>query len=117
MDKAGLSFRKSLFILAAQYSCLLPFIAATGTGIFIFVLYQMGIVHNLPTVQRETYSEILYIPFLIQAGSLIFGVFSLFGIRKHGTKPILLKAIVGIVASLIFGVIIFALMVRSHIQF
>jgi hypothetical protein len=99
------------FVLAAWYSCLTPFVVAAATGLFIW-----GVIKH-PTLRRITYSEILYIPILILPSSLISGVVSLFGMRKHGIKPILLKAIIGILASLAFGFIIFALAVRSEVEF
>ena len=99
------------FVLAAWYSCLAPFVVAAATGLFIW-----GVIDH-PTLRRTTYSEILYIPILILPSSLVFGVVSLFGMRKHGIKPILLKAIIGILASLAFGLIIFALAVRSEVEF
>jgi hypothetical protein len=99
------------FVLAAWYSCVTPFVVAAATSVFIWEVIQH------PTLRRTTYSEILYIPILILPSSLISGIVSLFGMRKHGIKPILLKAIIGILASLAFGFIIFALAVRSEVEF
>ena len=46
---------------------------------------------------------------------VVAGIVSLFGIRKHGVRPILWKAIIGIVASLAMGFAIVLLMAGSSI--
>lgn len=107
--------RRSLLILAASYSCIVPFVIVAAIAIFLFVMYQVEVVHNHPTLSRRAYGDILVVPFWILVSSFVSGVVSLFGIPKHGMRPILLKATVGILASCGAGYVVYVLVAMSSI--
>ena len=54
-----------------------------------------------------TEQDALQIALLVCISSFLLGIVSLFGIGRHGIKVILWKAMIGIVASCIFGGILF----------
>lgn len=102
-------------VLAASYSCFTPFVVAVAVAVFWFVLYEIEVVHNHEILSAQKFGDILEIPFFILIGNLILGFASLFGIPRHGLKPILLKAVIGILASLGVGFAIFVLIAMSSI--
>ena len=119
MDAAShdplLSSRKPLLVLAASYSCVTPFIVAVFIGVFYFIMYQIEVKQNHVMLSRQAYGDILEIPFFVLVSTLVSGVVSLFGIRQRGARPILLKAIVGILASLGVGFVVYMLLAMSCI--
>jgi hypothetical protein len=106
VDDASQPSRKPFSILAAWYSCVTPFVTAAVVTLLLFLIFTL-------TPRRVEPRHADYIPLILEfsllvfASSLILGIASLFGIQKHGLKPILLKALVGVSASLAFGCINF----------
>jgi hypothetical protein len=105
--------RRPFLVLAASYSCFTPFIVAILTTVFFIIVDQAEAKQHRIIFARHAAGDVLLIPFWLLVSSLLFGVLSLFGIRKHGASPILLKAIIGILASFGFGFIVFALIGNS----
>ena len=88
----------SLFLMAAWYGCITPFISAGA-------LYIIG---NSETLSHQLIRDLLAILICILVSSLVSAVVSLFGVPSLGAKRILPKAIIGILFGL--GVGYFALM-------
>ncbi len=107
--------RKPLLVLAAAYSCITPFIVAVFIGVFYFIMYQIEVKQNHVILSRQAYGDMLEMPLFVLMSTLVSGIVSLFGIRKHGAKPILLKAIAGILASLGVGFVVYVLLAMSSI--
>jgi hypothetical protein len=90
--------RKSFFLFAAYYS----FFVSCGTAIVAWTI--LAIVRSWP--DSEPFVDIGLVSalvFFIFLSSLVMGLISLFGIPRHGVRPILWKAALGIVLSLYFG--------------
>jgi hypothetical protein len=102
--------KQPLSVLAASYSCIVPFITAGMT--FLLVLY---ILDDCPTLTRQAYVKILLVPLGMFVSTLIAGIVSLFGMQRHGATLILPRAIIGIVGSLGFGIGVLLLMTFSSL--
>jgi hypothetical protein len=90
----------SFFSIAAWYCLVAPF-AAAGFASSATLKYSGHV-----SGQSESFPSLndgLQIELLVCLSSFVLGGASLLGMPKHGTKVILWKALVGIVASCIFG--------------
>lgn len=98
LDLAG--SKKSFFNRAAWASILMPVIAF-GTLVVVSFLY--GSTYSNDT--NKFIGECLDGAFCVSIISLILGIMSLAGIRRHGAGHILWKAVIGIIVSLATGFI------------
>jgi len=88
---------KSQFLVAAWYSLITPFAMAATIALF----YYLEDASNAES--QRMISNFLQFGLLICISSLIAGIISLFGIPRHGTRIIVWKATIGIVASCALG--------------
>jgi hypothetical protein len=79
----------SFFTKAAWFSLIIPFFVPAVWFCILAATNRM----DLPAM----------VSFFVLLSSLALGVVSLFGVRRHGRKRIVWKAVVGIVASIVFG--------------
>ena len=79
----------SFFTKAAWFSLILPFLVPVVWFSILAATSRM----DLPAM----------VSFFVLLGSLALGVASLFGVRRHGPKRIVWKAVIGIVASLVLS--------------
>src|ERR1019366_10330300 len=89
--------------LAARYSLIVPF----ASGALSFVLIKVGqlVFHEADAIV-DTHTLVLFV-FWLMVSSLLMGVVSLFGIFRCGVRPILWRAAIGIIASLLIGFMAF----------
>lgn len=79
----------SFFTKAAWISLIIPFLVPVIWFCILAATSRM----DLPAM----------VSFFMLLGSLALGVASLFGVRRHGRKRIVWKAVIGIIASLVMG--------------
>jgi hypothetical protein len=79
----------SFFTKAAWFSLIVPFLVPVVWFCILAATSRM----DLPAM----------VSFFVLLGSLALGVASLFGVRRHGRKRIVWKAVVGIIASVVLG--------------
>ena len=89
------SSKQSFFSIAAWYCWIAPLVV-TGIATAVFIAEGDTRYHTLgdPAVD---------ISFWVCISGLALGVVSLFGIRRHGARVIVWKALLGIVVSLLCG--------------
>ena len=91
---------QSFFSIAAWYCLIAPFLAAA----FAVIVYRVeGPYDRFNPLPFPNQDQVEDIAFWICVSSLVLGIASLFGIRRHGWKVILWKALFGILASGFFG--------------
>ena len=104
--------KRSLYGVAAWLSLLAPF----ATLAVVQVMSSLsGHTSFLPPPSRQFSDNLHGSALLIDFGSLVLAVFSLFGIKRHGAPFILWKAGPGILASGIFGFYHFVMAMMSSI--
>ena len=79
----------SFFTKAAWFSLIVPFLVPVLWFCILAVTSRM----DLPAM----------VSFFVLLSGLAFGIASLFGVRRHGRKRIVWKAVVGITASVVLG--------------
>jgi hypothetical protein len=104
--------QRSLFWVAAWLSLLAPVITL---AVVVVISSLSGHVSFLPSPSRQFSGNLHGSALLIDFGSLVLGIFSLFGIRRHGAAFILWKAVPGILASGTFGFYHFVMTMMSSI--
>ena len=102
----------SFFSVAAWISLIIPL---TTFGVIAGLLSLSGHTNLLPPPSRQFTGDLNGWAVLIDLGSLILGVISLFGIRRHGAAFILWKAVPGIIASGALGFYHFLITMMSSI--
>jgi hypothetical protein len=90
----------SLFTKAAWFSFIVPFLVPVLWFCILAATSRM----DLPAM----------LSFFVLLSSLACGIVSLFGVRRHGRKRILWKAVLGIVASLVLGYLALAYWSLAH---
>lgn len=105
--------RPSAFSLAAWISLLAP---PGLSGITVGLVVLSGHAGVIPPLSRQFGSDWNGVAVLIDAVCLVLGVFSLFGIRKHGAAFILWKAVPGVLLSGGLGLCHYMLMMLSGIR-
>jgi hypothetical protein len=88
---------KSFFTAAAWYGLIAPF---TTAGIAWLILAAQG---RSPRGAPDPADTVLGLGLIALVSSLAMSLVSLLGIRKHGARVILWKALFGILASCFFG--------------
>jgi hypothetical protein len=104
--------QQSFFNVAAWASLFVPFAVLAAT---IVISSLSGHTNFLPAPSRQFSGDLHGAALLTDFGSLVLGVFSLFGIRRHGTGCILWKAVPGVLTSGILGFYHFATVMMSSI--
>jgi hypothetical protein len=89
------ALKRSFFTFAARYSLIAPF-AAVGIAL---VLSRIEDPYNRYQPALFNVDILEDVAFFVCMSSLGMGIASLFGIRKHGAKRILWKALAGVLAS------------------
>jgi hypothetical protein len=82
--------QKSFYHYAATYCLLAPF-----TAIAVNIFVHVATIDTPPTTRIEALVPLIF-PILIILSGVIFGIISLFGIRKYGRAGILWQAVAGI---------------------
>jgi hypothetical protein len=102
----------SFFSIAAWICLIAPPITLGAT----FALLSLsGHTSLLPPPSRQFSGDLNGWAVLIDLGSLVLGVASLFGIRRHGAAFILWKTLPGVLLSGVFGFYHFMLVMMSSI--
>jgi hypothetical protein len=86
---------KTFYHQAATYCLLAPFVA---TGVTIMT----NVGSSSPTTRLELLVSALFQMIIILSG-VVFGIISLFGIRRYGKAGILWKAVAGILIVVLFA--------------
>ena len=90
----------SFFTKAAWFSLIVPFLVPV---VWFCILAATSRI-DLPAM----------ISFFVLLSSLALGIASLFGVRRHGRKRIVWKAMIGIIASVVLGYIAAVLWSMSY---
>jgi membrane protein required for beta-lactamase induction len=101
----GWASNQSFFSIAAWYCLVAPFAVA---GFAFTVLHVEGSYDRFNPIASPHQDQVEDILFFVCLSSLVLGIASLFGIRRHGVRVILWKALLGILASCFFGFVAFA---------
>ena len=104
--------QRSFFRIAAWISLVAP-LATLGVVLIIFSL--SGHASFLPPASRQFSGDLHTSALLVDVGSFVLGLFSLFGISRHGAALILWKAVPGLIISGMLGFYHFAVMMMSSI--
>jgi hypothetical protein len=96
--------QQSFFSAAAWYCLVAPFLTA---GIGLWILHVEGPYDRFNPLPFPNQDQVEDISFWICLSSFVLGLASLLGIRRHGLKVILWKALPGILASGFFGLAAF----------
>ena len=85
--------------LAARYSLIIPF--ATLAVSFVLVKVGQMVFHEVDAIVNT--HKLIVCVFWMMTSSFLAGVVSLFGISRCGVRPIIWRALIGILASLLVG--------------
>lgn len=96
------------FSIAAWYCLVAPFLSA---GFAFWILHVEGPYDRFNPLPFPNQDQVEDIAFWVCLSSLASGIISLFGIRRHGWRVILWKALLGILASGFFGFLAFGFIV------
>ena len=103
---------RSFFSFAAWYSFAVPISAVLMTLTLVVISERTSI---LPTEARDFISRNLSaFAFWVYLSSFVLGIFSLFGIGRHGPAFILWKAVPGIFASGLLGFVHLSFVAMAH---